>query len=28
MAQEYVRMYRHYLETSSVPEGRVIQPHG
>jgi len=28
MAQEYVRMYRHYLETSSVPEGRVIQPNG
>jgi glycosyltransferase involved in cell wall biosynthesis len=26
MAQEYVRMYRHYLETSSVPGGRVIQP--
>jgi glycosyltransferase involved in cell wall biosynthesis len=28
MAQEYVRMYRHYLETSSAPEGRVIQPNG
>jgi glycosyltransferase involved in cell wall biosynthesis len=28
MAQEYVRVYRHYLETSSVPQGRVIQPHG
>jgi glycosyltransferase involved in cell wall biosynthesis len=28
MAQEYVRMYRHYLETSSVPEGRVIVPNG
>jgi hypothetical protein len=24
MAQEYVRMYQHYLEFSRLPEGRLI----